>query len=168
MDWFNLLKEPKLRTGSKITTTLGRDSKEDEEGGFGMGKGASSFYSQSSTGYNTYGSQWGGDEFSQEEPEEPEIPYDPGSFDFMAPSTWPRNTAEFRAWVENFFDLDAMRWQQHGMDLLASVNSISGLSGQLGLGSYDIRSQLAFWEELFGIMQEPIVIPGGPGDLPLP
>ena len=32
MDWFNLLKEPKLRTGSKITTTLGRDSKEDEEG----------------------------------------------------------------------------------------------------------------------------------------
>ena len=32
MDWFKLLKEPKLRTGSKITTTLGRDSKEDEEG----------------------------------------------------------------------------------------------------------------------------------------
>ena len=32
MDWFNLLKEPKLRTGSKITTTLGSDSKEDEEG----------------------------------------------------------------------------------------------------------------------------------------
>jgi len=32
MDWFKLLKEPKLRTGSKITTTLGSDSKEDEEG----------------------------------------------------------------------------------------------------------------------------------------
>ena len=54
------------------------------------------------------------------------------------------------------------RWQQHGMDLLASVNSISGLSGQLGM-LQSIRSQLAFWEELFGIMQEPIVIPGEPG-----
>ena len=32
MDWFKLLKEPKLRTDSKITTTLGSDSKEDEEG----------------------------------------------------------------------------------------------------------------------------------------
>jgi hypothetical protein len=32
MDWFKLLKEPKLRTGSKITTTLGSDGKEDEEG----------------------------------------------------------------------------------------------------------------------------------------
>jgi len=31
MDWFKLLKEPKLRTDSKITTTLGSDSKEDEE-----------------------------------------------------------------------------------------------------------------------------------------
>lgn len=32
MNWQNILKQPELRTGSKITTTLGRDSKEDEEG----------------------------------------------------------------------------------------------------------------------------------------
>ena len=32
MGWFKLLKQPKLITGSKITTTLGSDSKEDEEG----------------------------------------------------------------------------------------------------------------------------------------
>ena len=32
MNWQTILKQPKLRTGSKITTTLGRDSKEDEEG----------------------------------------------------------------------------------------------------------------------------------------
>ena len=32
MSWQTILKQPKLRTGSKITTTLGRDSKEDEEG----------------------------------------------------------------------------------------------------------------------------------------
>ena len=32
MSWQTILKQPKLRTGSKITTTLGSDSKEDEEG----------------------------------------------------------------------------------------------------------------------------------------
>jgi len=32
MSWRTILKQPELRTGSKITTTLGSDSKEDEEG----------------------------------------------------------------------------------------------------------------------------------------
>ena len=32
MNWQTILKQPKLRTDSKITTTLGSDSKEDEEG----------------------------------------------------------------------------------------------------------------------------------------
>ncbi len=31
MDWFNIIKNPKLRTGSKITTTLGGDKSNDED-----------------------------------------------------------------------------------------------------------------------------------------
>ena len=32
MDWQTILKQPELRTGSNVTTTLGSDSNEDEEG----------------------------------------------------------------------------------------------------------------------------------------
>jgi len=31
MNWFTLLKQPELRTGSKVTTNLGIDSKEEED-----------------------------------------------------------------------------------------------------------------------------------------
>jgi len=31
MDWFNIIKNPELRTGSKITTTLGGDKSNDED-----------------------------------------------------------------------------------------------------------------------------------------